>query len=636
MLATVAAACTKDESDFSQDGNGMLPTDTPEVKMITETISGRSGSSTITRATIADADGAFSWTAEDHIAVHVSKDSNHEYVFTSEDGGSGATVDADDSSKATFTVAYQMGYTRDAFAIYPSTIVSKNAANYGQSGSTLDVTLPSSYTLDQVTTEKTPCPMISVNDPESDTWEFFQLCGLLRLTANSIPTDAKRLEINFGEKSVAGNFSIPNPAGDGSSTIAIDNASGSNSSIITITKDGSDTTLGGESLVLNIPLPTGTYTDLMVTAYDALTGGTSTRVGIESFAYTAVNTKAVKKATTLSKQSIFKFTFRNNNTVLENLRFVRGFSNLNKLHNGETTYGPFTESDSENNLPKTIQKTLEFDDNSGDLFVFQVVGADGKVYAGSIAAPEDGYVAGQVYDLMVDVNLYTFTVETNGKKVYFSPGDLGVDNGVYSFTEPFTTWEHGNTSPANDAASAPAKRVWFDMHSQGSNVMDPAIITSGSVYGIEGWRSPKRSNTSFPNSPNPYEWNNIVNRTNMNSGVAAYYKVTISGHQYCLLLPPDETLSTDIGDDLTSGEVTDYAKYLGKGFVLLFNTNRGNYASNKWSWGGSTSSYAKQGFYWTIYNSSNRYYFTWPDAGPKVDWGANRMRNHVRYVHDVE
>lgn len=616
MLATVAAACTKDESVFPQDGNGAVPADTPEVKMIKETISARSGSSTITRATIADADGAFSWSAGDHIAVHVSKDSNHEYVFTSEEGGSGANVDAVESFKATFTVAYQMGYTRDAFAIFPSTIVSKNATNYGQSGSTLDVTLPSSYTLDQVATEKTPCPMISANNHESTTWDFYQLCGLLRLTANSIPTDAKRLEINFGENMyVAGNFSIPSPAGDGSSTIAIENASGSNSSVITITKDGTDTTLGGESLVLNIPLPTGTYTDLMVTAYDAITGGNPTRVGIESFAYTAVNTKAVKKATTLSNKSIFKFTFRNNNTVLSNLRFVRGFSNLNKLHNGETTFGPFTESDSENNLPSTIEKTLAFEPNPGDQFVFQVVGADGKVYAGSIDAPAGGYAAGQ-YDLTIDVTAYTFTI-SSGKKVYFSPGDLGVDNGVYSFTEPFTDWGYGDTSFTTELP----KRTWFDQYKFGFG------LNEQSVYGIDHWRIPGYVS-------NAYEWNNIVNRT-MNDGVAAYYRVTIPGHQYCLLLPPDETQSTDIGDDLTSGNVTDYAKYLGKGFVLLFNTNRAT-GTTKFSWGSSTSSAAKQGFYMAARDNRNKYFFQTKESGiPAVDFNSQRMRVHVRYVINV-
>jgi hypothetical protein len=221
-------------------------------------------------------------------------------------------------------------------------------------------------------------------------------------------------------------------------------------------------------------------------------------------------------------------------------------------------------------------------------------------------------------------------VETNGKKVYFSPGDLGVDSGVYSFTEPFTTWAHGNTTVYTSSPYGPNMRVWFDQY------YDNAVITGGSVYGITDWRSPKRSTTSFPNVPYPYEWNNLIHRTNMNSGVNPYYKVSIPGYQYCLLLPPDETQSTDIGDDLTAGEVTDYAKYIGKGFVLLFNTNRAIYDSKKntFSWGGAT--YAKQGFYWAIYNSSNRYYFYWPDNGPEVDWGSARMRNHIRYVREVQ
>ena len=616
MLATVAAACTKDESVFPQDGNGAVPADTPEVKMITETISARSGSQTITRATIADADGAFSWSAGDHIAVHVSKDSNHEYVFTSEEGGSGATVDAAESFKATFTVAYQMGYTRDAFAIFPSTIVSKNATNYGQSGSALDVTLPSSYTLDQVATEKTPCPMISANNHESTTWDFYQLCGLLRLTANSIPTDAKRLEINFGENMyVAGNFSIPSPAGDGSSTIAIENASGSNSSVITITKDGTDTTLGGESLVLNIPLPTGTYTDLMVTAYDAITGGNPTRVGIESFAYTAANTKAVKKATTLSNKSIFKFTFRNNNTVLSNLRFVRGFSNLNKLHNGDTTFGPFTESVSENYLPSTIEKTLEFDPNPGDQFVFQVVGADGKVYAGSIDAPAGGYAAGQ-YDLTIDVTDYTFTV-ADGKKVYFSPGDLGVNSGVYSFTEPFTKWNDGTTK----WTTIPDPRVNFD-YTEIDAATDPATL----LYGIT-WRIETKVSGA-------YEWDYILFTRTMNSGVNRYYKLTVNGNANCLLLPPDEAQSSDIGEDLISGNVVDYAKYLGKGFVLLMNARQATYNANKKTLSWSSTFYG----YWMVFeNGTNRKQLQWSSTkDPEIIWPTAQFRLHVRFVHDVE
>ncbi|MBO7418061.1 MAG: hypothetical protein J6U14_03895 [Bacteroidaceae bacterium] len=291
MLATVAAACTKDESAFLQD-NGALPADTPEVKMIIETISARSSSSTITRAAIADDGGAFSWTAgDDHIAVHVSKDDNHEYVFTSEEGGSGATVDGDDSSTASFTVAYQMGYTRDAFAVFPSTIVSKNAANYGQSGSTLDVTLPGSYKLDQVTGTRTPCPMIATNT--GDSWDFYQLCGLLRLKVSNLPATTKRLEIDFDGKKVWGDFSIAADVTPGTSVIAT--TADADHDIITITKDGTtDAVLGETNMDLNIPLPTGSYSNITVTAYDALTAGTVTFTMTTAFAYSAQQAHGTK------------------------------------------------------------------------------------------------------------------------------------------------------------------------------------------------------------------------------------------------------------------------------------------------------------------------------------------------------
>lgn len=293
MLATVAAACTKDESAFLQD-NGALPADTPEVKMIIETISARSSSSTITRAAIADDGGAFSWTAgDDHIAVHVSKDDNHEYVFTSEEGGSGATVDGDDSSTASFTVAYQMGYTRDAFAVFPSTIVSKNAANYGQSGSTLDVTLPGSYKLDQVTGTRTPCPMIATNT--GDSWDFYQLCGLLRLKVSNLPATTKRLEIDFDGKKVWGDFSIAAVVTPGTSVI--ETIADDDHDIITITKDGTtDAVLGETNMDLNIPLPTGSYSNITVTAYDALTAGTVTFTMTTAFAYSAQQAHGTKIA----------------------------------------------------------------------------------------------------------------------------------------------------------------------------------------------------------------------------------------------------------------------------------------------------------------------------------------------------
>lgn len=593
--------------------------------MVTETISGTYGLST--KATIADdANASFKWSVGDNLAIHVSNGDSHKYVFTSGTGGASAAA-----ASAYFTVTYESGYSRDAYALFPSTIVAANAENYGQEGYPLDVTLPGSYTLAQVQGEVSPCPMIASNNA-GDSWDFQQLCSLLRLTVNDIPAGAKRLEIDFDGKQIWGDFSIA--AGITPGTSVISTTDDADHDIITITKDGSDAVLGQTSLTVNIPLPVGTYSRITVNAYDATSGGNVVSFDQEDFNYTAFHTKAAKKSTSLTDQSIFTFTFRDGSTQtnLGGLRFVRLFSCQNKLYNGATTFGPYTVSSAtgEADMANHVEASLKFGPDDGDQLAFQVIDANGKVYSGLYDAPTGGFTMG-AYDLTVDVKAYTFTVETNGTRVYFSPGDLGVDNGIYSFTEPFTTWGHGNTTAINSVADAPAQRVWFDFY------YDADLSSDITVNGITDWRIPKRSSTSFPNVPNPYEWNNIMYRTNMDNNVAPYYRVIIPNHQYCLLLPPDETLSSDIGDDLTSGNVTDYAKYLGKGFVLLMNTNRGILYGTKWSWGGSTSSFVKQGFYWTMYNNSNRYYLETKESGvPAVNWGANRMRNHIRYVRDIQ
>ena len=280
-LALLAAACNK----LDNNSTPIEEEPAPAVQMITETVSGGRGTST--KATIA-ANASFAWTVGDNVAVHVSNGDSHKYVVTS----SGASVAA---ASAKFEVTYEDGYSRDAFAIYPSTIVAENAANYGQSGQPLDVTLPSSYTLDQVSDETSPCPMIATNAPDAG-WDFYQLCGLLRLTVNSIPPSTKRLEISFDGKKVAGNFAISDPKGDGSSTIALADASGSNSSVITINNSGNTFYSGwGDGKMFNIPLPVGTYTNITVTAYNALSGGDAVLSMTCPFAYTASKEYGAKR-----------------------------------------------------------------------------------------------------------------------------------------------------------------------------------------------------------------------------------------------------------------------------------------------------------------------------------------------------
>lgn len=296
-LALLAVACNK----IDNNSTPIEEEPAPAVQMITETVSGSRGTST--KATIADADASFAWTAGDNVAVHIS---NGKYVYTSDSGASGATPKpAPDADVATFKVVYEAGYERDAFAVYPSTIVDKDADNYGQSGQALVVTLPSSYTLAQVEGEVSPCPMIATNAPGTG-WDFYQLCGLLRLTVNSIPPSTKRLEISFDGKNVAGNFAIPSPVkGDGTSTIAMGNASGSNSSVITITNSGNTFYSGwGDGKVFNIPLPVGTYTNITVTAYNAISDGDIVLTMTRPFAYTASKEYGTKRTASFPVFSI--------------------------------------------------------------------------------------------------------------------------------------------------------------------------------------------------------------------------------------------------------------------------------------------------------------------------------------------
>lgn len=302
-LALLAAACNK----IDNNSTPIEEESAPAVQMITETVSG--GRGVETKATISNTDASFAWTAGDNVAVHVSKGNGHKYVVTSKGADAAA-------ASANFEVTYEEGYSRDAFAIYPSGIVDPNAARYGQIGEQLDVTLPGSYTLAQVQGEVSPCPMISYN-VAGDNWDFYQLCGLLRLSVNDIPPTAKRLDINLGSDSkVCGAFVIDNlvnPITPGSSTIKKGTNPSVGENIISITKDGTDAVLGESNLVVNVPLPTGVYNSLTVMAYDAITGGNAISTMTVPFkdlttglGYTSSNEKAARRTIYFASSTAFR------------------------------------------------------------------------------------------------------------------------------------------------------------------------------------------------------------------------------------------------------------------------------------------------------------------------------------------
>ena len=313
-LLLLAVSCEKEELNNSLIEKNPVP----QVEMITETVSGARG--TATKATISDTDASFAWADGDDVAVHIS---NGKYVYTSDEGAHGATITdvIYHSDDASFTVVYEAGYSRDAFAVYPSTIVAKDAANFGQEGYSLDVTLPGSYQLAQVSGETSPCPMIATNEAGQG-WNFFQLCGLLRIAVNYIPASAKRLEIDFNGKKVCGDFSIASPVVPGTS--AIETSADEAHDVITITKDGSDVVLGETSVMLNIPLPAGEYTNLTITAYDALTIRTMTR----PFNRTTTNRMAFKRTA----------TFPSIKTAFRGYEVSTGILERSKVGDADATY----------------------------------------------------------------------------------------------------------------------------------------------------------------------------------------------------------------------------------------------------------------------------------------------------------
>jgi hypothetical protein len=140
--------------------------------------------------------------------------------------------------------------------------VAIDVGNYGQSGMALDLTLPASYTLAQVSGTTTSCPMIATNTP-GEGWTFKHLCGLLRLTVSGIPTDdGTFLKVDFGGCQVSGAFTLASPVTPGTSTIGT--SPGSPNDQITITELG-----GASEVTVNIPLPAGAYGDVVVTAFNS-------------------------------------------------------------------------------------------------------------------------------------------------------------------------------------------------------------------------------------------------------------------------------------------------------------------------------------------------------------------------------
>lgn len=252
VCACLFTACNKENDTTKEEG-------AEENKEGVITYLRATGNENTSKGSIDGATGDFSWNVGDQIAVW--DNTNGVYKVSAE-------LTAGDIAGDNATFAFVDLGTRADFAISPASIV--DAGHH--TAADFSITLPGTYSLADVLGEKSPVPMIAVNDGEF--LHFKQLGALLRVTLNNLPPSTKSVTIDFNGKKVQGAFSVAASVTPGTSTIVTSATEGTDD-IITINIGDGHGWLNDQDV--NIPVPTGTYTNITVKSWSGLNGtGTNT------------------------------------------------------------------------------------------------------------------------------------------------------------------------------------------------------------------------------------------------------------------------------------------------------------------------------------------------------------------------
>ena len=209
---------------------------------------------TDTRTSYDGVQGKLTWTEGDQVAVHVGN-SYQTAEITPSDGHLAVSETAS---------AY-----RNHYAVYPASAA--DAANYGNS--TLKVNLPASYDISDIvsgasatrTADFSPCPMVAVNDTDDSILRFHHVGGLLRITLTGVKAATKTVTVTF-DKDVTGSYAVSDPATD-YPTITTGGTATNN--VVTFTVASSSVGSTSVPIVLNVPVPCGTYNSVTVATLDA-------------------------------------------------------------------------------------------------------------------------------------------------------------------------------------------------------------------------------------------------------------------------------------------------------------------------------------------------------------------------------
>ena len=276
-LLAALVACTKEVID-EREYNTQAP-----VQQLTEDGTMVELTARIAPSTKVDFDselGRFSWSEMgDEISVHVTNGTRlveGEEVVMSPAGYRKGVVapasegdivlDDDQNEIRKFYFVLSEGQQRDYYAVYPASAVDEE--NYGNPD--LKINLPASYEISpEGMGDYSPTPMIAVNDPSSTYLDFRHVGGLLRLSLYDVSPSTASFEVSVGKR-ITGSFTVNDPEDPETAVpyIVTDDAA----DVVTFTLT-EPLTEYKDGLVLNVPVPTGVYESLTVTAKDS--GGNS-------------------------------------------------------------------------------------------------------------------------------------------------------------------------------------------------------------------------------------------------------------------------------------------------------------------------------------------------------------------------
>ena len=212
-----------------------------------------------TKASIDD-DAAFTWSSNDRIAVY----SGSKYYQSKS-----LAADYNNAPEATFEFSGDINPGRKDFAIFPSSLVFYGSTVYENSAAEHDaecltLNLPGEYNLSQVAYARVPAPMIATNAPDGGL-AFKNLCALLRFKLVNVPKQTSYITFRFPGKKVYGGFSLTEVVPGES---AIETEDTEDEDVIRVNNNNYFSTFH-KGLIVNLPVPVGTYTDVIITTYDS-------------------------------------------------------------------------------------------------------------------------------------------------------------------------------------------------------------------------------------------------------------------------------------------------------------------------------------------------------------------------------